>query len=270
MYVKNWMAMVCAGTMLAGAAPVRSALAAQPPAPVAAVHTAALPPAGAVAAFKAGHYADAAELFERALESRGDDAVLYHWLSRCDLELGHDEQAVDHARQAVELDPNRSEYHRWLGRAYGALADRTRSFFTARKVKGEFEKAIELEPGNVAARRDAMEYYLEAPWIVGGDHDKARDEAKAIAALDPLEGALAHAACAEKDGHTAAAAAAYERALAMKPAEPDPYFEAAEFYARHKDAPKLRAVVAQAAAVAPDDPRLEHFRNVAEALERVE
>jgi tetratricopeptide (TPR) repeat protein len=224
-------------------------------------------PARALTDFNAGRYQQAATLLKQALKQNPDEAALYHWLSRSELELGDDEAAVKDGRRAVERDPQRSEYHRWLGRAYGAQADRTHSFFTARKVKGEFEEAIRLDPANIPARRDAMEFYLEAPWIVGGGHDKARDQAKAIGAIDPVEGALADAACDADEGRKKEAAADYDRALAMKPARPDPYFEAASFFAGQRNAERLLAVVAAAHAVAPADPRVEYYRGVAETLQ---
>lgn len=224
-------------------------------------------PARAMTEFNAGRYQQAATILKQALKQHPDEAALYHWLSRSELELGDDEAAVKDGRRAVDRDPEHSEYHRWLGRAYGAEADRTHSFFTARKVKSEFEQAIRLDPESIPARRDAMQFYLEAPWIVGGGHDKARDQAKAIAALDPVEGALADAACDADEGKTEEATADYERALAMKPTRPDPYFEAASFYAGQRNAERLLAVVAAAGAVAPADPRADYYRGVAETLE---
>lgn len=245
--------------LLSGTAPARAAVAQA--APGAAV------PSQAMAEFDAGRYESAARMLHRALEAHPDDAALYHWLSRCELELGDTHQAVKDAGRAVDRDPAKSEYHRWFGRALGAEADRTHSFFMARKVKEEFEKAIALDPGNVAARRDAMEFYLEAPWIVGGSHDKARDEAKAISSLDPMQGALADASCDAHEDKDDAAAADYRRALAMKPATSDPYFDAAAFYTRHRQPAALRAVVAQARTVAPDDPRLDYYHGVAAVLD---
>ena len=53
---------------------------------------------------------------------------------------------------------------------------------------------MRFAPGNIAARRDLMEYCAEAPWIVGGDKEKAKQQIEAIAAIDPIEGRLARAA----------------------------------------------------------------------------
>jgi tetratricopeptide (TPR) repeat protein len=216
--------------------------------------------------FLAGRYVEAQATLQAALHESPDDAAVYHWLSRTYLELGQDDRAIASAEAAVDRAPKNSEYHRWLGRAYGDKADRTRSFWLARKVKAEFEEAVRLDPANIAARRDALEFYLDAPWIVGGGQEKARDEVRAIADLDPVQGDLARAAYFCADGRSDQAAAAYARVLAMKPAGVEPYFEAASFYERHRNVDGLTAAVAAAARVAPADSRLDYYRGVIAVL----
>ena len=74
-------------------------------------------------------------------------------------------------RESRVVEPNNGEYHLWLGRTYGEKADAS-NFLTAaglaKKVRTEFERAVQLDPGNVMARTDLAEFYLEAPGIVGG------------------------------------------------------------------------------------------------------
>ena len=47
-------------------------------------------------------------------------------------------------------------------------------FTLARKVEASFARAVELNPGNVAALNDLGEYYVAAPFIIGGGPDRAR------------------------------------------------------------------------------------------------
>src|SRR5437667_12772591 len=101
------------------------------------------------------------------------------------------EEAVKHAELAVKFAPEDAEYNRWLGRAYGAKAEESRSFFIARKVKQAFEAAVHLAPMSIAARRDLMQFLAEAPWIVGGDKIKAKEQVEAISNIDAAEGHLA-------------------------------------------------------------------------------
>jgi len=219
-----------------------------------------------MAHFEAGRYDRARVELVNAIARAPRDAALYHWLGRTYLQMGDDDQAIANAQEAVALAPETSEYHRWLGRAYGDKADRTRSFWLARKVKGEFERAVELDPANIAARLDLMEFYLDAPWVVGGGHGKARDQVEAIAALDAVQGDLARATYLIDDGRTDQAAAAYGRVLAMRPSEADPYFEAAAFYVHRRNTGGLEAAIAGAGRVAPSDRRLDFYRGVAEVL----
>src|SRR5262245_21242032 len=91
-------------------------------------------------AFWAGDYARAAALLHTAGDENARAAALHYWLARCHLELGQYESAAQSARRAVELDPGVSEYHHWLGRALGQLAERSTwlsGFSLARKVRAE-------------------------------------------------------------------------------------------------------------------------------------
>ena len=63
----------------------------------------------------------------------------------------------------------------------------------AKKVKSEFKEAVQLDPSNIAARRDLEEYCLDAPWIAGGSKDEALEQVNAIAAIDPVAGHMARA-----------------------------------------------------------------------------
>src|SRR5262249_22533175 len=97
------------------------------------------PAAGGVdaarAAFDAGNYSAAVTALNPAFTATPEDASAHYWALRSYYELRDYENAVNHGEKAVRLEPQNSEYNRWLGRAYGAKAEQTRSFFLARKVK---------------------------------------------------------------------------------------------------------------------------------------
>jgi tetratricopeptide (TPR) repeat protein len=221
-------------------------------------------PAPAVRAqFESGNYKGAQSALTAALKNTPNDASLHYWLGRTDYELRNYDDAVDQLELAVKLAPENAEYSRWLGRAYGAKAEESHSFFLARKVKQAFEVAVKLAPGNIAARRDLMQYCAEAPWIVGGDKDKAKQQIAAIAALDPIEGRLARAAYLTTEKQWKAAEAEYTAVLDQHPARIDPYMEAMEFFAGRKDVSNLDRAVEAASRVDSGDPRLDFYRGVA-------
>jgi tetratricopeptide (TPR) repeat protein len=216
--------------------------------------------------FDAGNYQDAVATLQAALAQQPQDPRLYHWLSRCFLELSDYERAVADAERAVKLEPRNAEYHLWLGRAYGRKADRARSFWLARKVRREFEESVRLDPANIEARSDLLEFYTEAPGIVGGGKEKAREQAEAIAALDPLEGHLARAAYWLSEKKPEQAEAEYRHVLEAKPARAGPYLDVADFYGQREDAARMERAVEAAALADSADPRLLYYRGVVRVL----
>jgi tetratricopeptide (TPR) repeat protein len=212
--------------------------------------------------FAAGRYPAAVAQLTVALDRNPQDAAVNYWLARSYYELRDYEKAITYAEAAVKLAPENGDYYRWLGRIYGARAEESHSFFLARKVKQAFEAAVRLAPKSIEARRDLMQYLAEAPWIVGGDKGKAKEQVQAISQLDPMEGRLAEAAylCVQKKWKDAQTE--YLAVLDVHPSRMEPYMEAADFFANRKDAVNLGRVVADASRVDAHDPRLDFYRAV--------
>jgi tetratricopeptide (TPR) repeat protein len=217
--------------------------------------------------FDAGNYKAALDTLTSALSRSSSDAAVHYWMARANYELRNYDEAVRHAEMAVKLAPQNAEYNRWLGRAYGAKAEESHSFFLARKVKQAFEAAVRLAPGNIAARRDLMEYCVEAPWIVGGDKDKAKQQIAEISAIDPVEGRLARAAYLSAEKQWKEAESEYFAVLDQHPPQIDAYMEAADFFVGRKDAKGLQRTVDTASRVDSRDPRLGFYRAVALILQ---
>jgi tetratricopeptide (TPR) repeat protein len=55
-------------------------------------------------------------------------------------------------------------------------------------MRGEFERALELQPALVEAHEGLVGYYLQAPRIAGGSVDKAKAEIAEITRLNPMRG----------------------------------------------------------------------------------
>lgn len=216
--------------------------------------------------FDRGAYGEAIATLSSALTSDVPDARLLHLRSRAYLEQKDFPAAIADAERASSQRPDNSEYQRWLGRAYGAEAQQTRSYSLARKVRRGFEESVRLDPSNVAARRDLLEYYLEAPWILGGSRDKALKQVDAIAAIDPAAGYLARAIYARDAKKLDEADADYQRVLDLRPGRVEPYLEVADFYETRGDAAKITRAIDEAARIEPADPRLPYYKGVALVL----
>jgi tetratricopeptide (TPR) repeat protein len=212
--------------------------------------------------FEAGEYADAIKILTAALLANPQDASINFWLARSYYEQHNYDKAISYAETAVKQAPNDGEYQRWLGRAYGEKADQTHSFFLARKVKQAFEAAVRLAPRSIEARRDLMQYLVEAPWIVGGDKDKAKEQVQVISQIDPIAGRLAQASYLSAQKRWKEAEAEYLAVIDSHPSRIQPSLEAAEFFADRKDAANLQRAIAEAQRVNSHDPRLDFYHAV--------
>jgi tetratricopeptide (TPR) repeat protein len=185
----------------------------------------------------AGRADDAITSLQAKIKSTPEDAASYNLLCRTYFALGHWDRAVGACERAVALDPNNSRYHLWLGRAYGEKADNANfmsAISLARKVRSEFETAVQLAPGNVDARTDLAEFYLEAPGIVGGGRDKAEAQARTLAALDPGKAHWVSGRIAQKSHDNATAEREYREAVQASHGSALAWLNLAFFY-RHVD-----------------------------------
>ena len=88
------------------------------------------------------------------------------------------EAAVDKFSKAIKQSPDDSRYHHWLAKAYGELAETSgwlKAMRCAENAKKSLERAVELDPKNVAALTDLMKYYRDAPGFLGGSDKKAEE-----------------------------------------------------------------------------------------------
>ena len=150
----------------------------------------------AIGLYEKGKFAQAANVFQQLSASTPSNAEAWVWLSKSRLKARDWDKAVQALEKAVQLQPANAQYHLLLGRACGSRASHS-SFLTAMnwalRVVKEFETARKLAPESIEVRFDLLDYYLNAPGIVGGGSEKAEAEAQVIAKLNPKKGYLARA-----------------------------------------------------------------------------
>jgi tetratricopeptide (TPR) repeat protein len=185
----------------------------------------------------AGRIDEAITELNGRLYSAPADAESSNLLCRAYFALEDWDRAESSCRKAVALDPNNSRFHLWLGRVYGEKADRT-SFLAAAslagKVRGEFERAVQLNPKDVDARLDLAEFYVAAPGMVGGGEHKARAQAQSIAPVNPARAHWVYARIAEQKKDAATAEREYHQYIDLSKGDAEAWLNLALFLRRQK------------------------------------
>jgi tetratricopeptide (TPR) repeat protein len=185
--------------------------------------------------YQEGKYSEAKHFFETLTKNSPENDIAAFYLGKIFLIQGDHDKSIDWLKKAVKLNEKSSEYHLWLGQAYGTKAQNSSAFkqpFIAKKVKNEFEKAVELDSANLGARFGLMQYYLMAPGIMGGSKDKAKEQAEEIKKLDPLMGHQAFGLVYETEKDYDKAEKEYLAAVEQRPDSLDSYYALGYFYGR--------------------------------------
>jgi tetratricopeptide (TPR) repeat protein len=212
----------------------------------------------------AGRADDAISRLNLSLSAQPADAEAHHLLCRVYYQEQRWDDAVHQCEAAVQLTPLDSGYHLWLGRAYGEKADSIHSikaYGLAKKVRNEFERAVQLDGKNVDALSDLGEFYTAAPGIVGGGKDKAQKLVQVIEPLNPVQADQLKGRLAEKDKNFLLAEADFKAAVAASSQSPDAWMALASYYARHKQPDQMlealhAGIDADAKAAKPHGPAL--------------
>ena len=224
----------------------------------------------AKAAFEKGEYAQAIEILKGTAASEPNNADIFVLLARSYLELNQYDPAVNSAEKAVAINPKNSEYHRWLGEAYGAKADHASmmsAYSLARKTQKEFAAAVELDAHNFDAQQDLIEYDCTAPGMVGGGEEKALPLIEKLMAMDVAEGHYAMGICRAQKKNYEAADAEFAKAFESKPKTAKRVYDIGDYYLQRKNAEKLLVVAGAGEELAPHDPRGKFYRGVALTLQ---
>lgn len=163
----------------------------------------------AEALFAQRRYAEAQPLFEQTLatDPRNTRALLH--LGKLAAKRGQSALAVDYLKQASEIAPHDAELLFEFGSASclhaGSLGTSFKALGAVRRGRAAMTAAVAMDPTNLMFRQGLLEFYANAPGLVGGSLTKAHEQAEAIAALDPNQGAFAHASLYATEGNYGAA-----------------------------------------------------------------
>ena len=178
--------------------------------------------------------------------------------------------AVKCGERAVAIDPKDSEYHDWLGQAYGEKADHSSIFSAyplARKTRKEFEIAFRLDEHNLDAAQHLIEYDCTAPPFVGGGEEKTRPLIQKLLLLDASQGHFAAGNCRRQKKDFSGADAEFMKALESHPKSVDTIDEIAQYFANRGLAERVLVAADATEAAVPEDPRAKFYRAVGWVLQ---
>lgn len=188
--------------------------------------------------FEAKKFLEAKKFFESYTKNNQNSPIAPYYLGRIFLREGNYEKSIDWFKKAVKLDEKNSDYHLWLGRAYGIKAQKAgllKKVSAAKSVKKEFERAVELNPENIDARFGLLQFYVMAPGIMGGSKDKAGEQAEEINKRNAHQGHLAYGLIHMVKEEYDLAVKEYKAAIETKPDDYRVYYQLGYLYARQKD-----------------------------------
>jgi tetratricopeptide (TPR) repeat protein len=192
----------------------------------------------AIGLYEKGKFSQAVSVLQKLRDSSPSDPEIRLWLGKSYLKSREWDKGVREMESLVRLQPLNARYHLLLGRACGDRASHS-IFLTAmgwaKRVVKEFETARKLAPEELDIRFDLLDYYLNAPELVGGGKDKAEAEAQAIARLNPEKGFLARATIHSKDKNWDLARKELNQAVINYPQSASAHRDLADFLLERQD-----------------------------------
>jgi tetratricopeptide (TPR) repeat protein len=195
--------------------------------------------AAAYHALQEGRGDDASNLLRATLAANPADATAHQLLCRVFYAQDETDEAIHQCELAVSTPPHDSDQasdcELWLGRAYGLKARHAGAiagFTLARKVEASFSRAVELNPGNVDALNDLGEYYVAAPFFIGGGSDKAHALASRMMPRFPAAAHRLLARLAESDNDLTTAESEFKQSIAVQHSA-EAWIDLAQFYQTH-------------------------------------
>jgi predicted Zn-dependent protease len=198
------------------------------------------------AALQAGQADRALTLLQSLPASAANSGEAHNLRCRVLFTLEQFEAAKNECEQAVAFDAQNSNYHLWLGRTLGEVADRANfmsAYALAKRARSEFEQAAQLDPRNAEALADLGEFYSSAPGVVGGGMDKAANVASQLDRVDPARAHELRAAIARENRDMNTAERELKAAVAASAHPAFQWMRLASFYRKVKRYAEMESAV---------------------------
>ncbi len=226
-----------------------------------------------------GHYLRAERPVREALQHSPNNAHALNNLSVIDWAFNRLDASIADAEKAVAASPNNAEAHSKLADALGAKllssnAGTMEKISLAHRFRKEIDKTLELDSQDIDALQDLALFYWNAPGMVGGDKQKARQTADRLFQVSPARAAATRADFAADDSDVARRNAAiqgiWRDAVAAEPGDYDARAGlAAAYLEENADANHLASAEAEAKrAIAIDPSRVNAYAVLASVYAR--
>jgi tetratricopeptide (TPR) repeat protein len=182
-------------------------------------------------------YDDARAEVRTQLARNAKDDVALHCMGRILVAQDDSKAAVAWFEKAVDANDRSSVHHLWLANALADEAEHANKIklpFLARRIKGEFDRAVQLDPTSIDARHGLIEYYSQAPGVMGGSMDRAKEQAREILKLNEWRGHYEIARLHEREKNAADAEKEYVASVTAAPDSTLPYQYLGSFYRRQR------------------------------------
>ena len=200
-------------------------------------------------------YDEARAEVDALLQKNSSDDAALHCMGMIYLGMDKPGDAINWLEKAVKANDKASAHHLWLGNALGEQASHTNKLklpFLARRIKGEFDKAVDLDPTSWEARHGLIQFYSQAPGVMGGSMDKAKEQAREISKFDVIRGHLEMAALLERDKDFAGTERELNAVISAAPDSALGYNSLGNFYRRQKRYTDAVAVYEKLLRATPD------------------
>jgi len=150
-----------------------------------------------------------------------EDPYALLWMSRMKQAFGDPEAALELARKAAAMKSTDSTIQAQLGMAAGEAAGRAdgmmKQYSLAKEMKKALEGSLVANPSDEDAAQYLLQFYLQAPGIIGGSDSKAKELAQRFTQLKPVAGLLMQAGIAFRAKDLEGGRALIQQALAKEP-----------------------------------------------------
>lgn len=160
---------------------------------------------------------EARPILEQITTTSPNDAEALFLLGSCQLQMLEFEPALETLQKAASLAPDNADIQARLGSSYLMEAGRKSSYSYVRKGRAALERALKLNANHVEAIEASIGFYANAPFLVGGDKDKARELVARLKAINPDQGLREEIGLLVQDKKYDAALLLCETSLAKQP-----------------------------------------------------